>query len=103
MIRIAVIYPDSPGATFDHAYYTSKHMPMVQRLCGAACKSIAADRGVGGAEPGSKPANLAIGYLTFESLEAYGKSFGPNAAQILGDIPNYTNIKPIVQVSEVTL
>ena len=103
MIRIAVIYPDSPGATFDHAYYTSKHMPMVQRLCGPACKSIAADRGVGGAEPGSKPAHLAIGYLTFDSLAAYANSFGPNAAQILGDIPNYTNIKPIVQVSEITL
>jgi len=103
MIRVAVIYPDSPGARFDMKYYTSHHMPMVQRLCGPACKSIGADQGVSGGQPGSKPANLAIGYLTFDSVEAFQKSFGPNAGEILGDIPNYTNIPPIVQISEVTL
>jgi len=36
-------------------------------------------------------------------VEAFQKSFGPNAGEILGDIPNYTNIQPIVQISEVTL
>jgi hypothetical protein len=36
-------------------------------------------------------------------VDAFQKAFGPHAGEILGDIPNYTNIKPIVQVSEVTL
>jgi uncharacterized protein (TIGR02118 family) len=103
MIRIAVIYPDSPGAKFDMAYYTSHHMPMVKRLCGPACKSIAADKGIAGGEPGSKAANMAIGYLTFDTLEAFQSSFGPNAGEILADIPKYTNITPIIQISEVTL
>ena len=103
MIRIAVLYPDSPGAKFDMAYYTSKHMPMVKSCCGAACKSIAAERGVGGGEPGSKPPNLAIGYLTFDSLESFQKSFGPHAPEIMADVANYTNIKPVIQISEVTL
>ena len=103
MIRVIVLYPDGPGAKFDMAYYTSKHMPLVQRKCGLACKSIAAEKGVGGAEPGSKPAYLAIGYLTFDSVDAFQNSFGPHAGEIVGDIPNYTNIKPIIQISEVTL
>jgi uncharacterized protein (TIGR02118 family) len=103
MIRIAVLYPDSPGAKFDMAYYTSKHMPMVKSKCGAACKSIAAEKGVGGGEPGSKPPYLAIGYLTFDSVQAFQNSFGPHSGEILGDIPNYTNVKPIIQISEVTL
>jgi uncharacterized protein (TIGR02118 family) len=103
MIRVIVLYPDGPGAKFDMAYYTGKHMPLVQRKCGAACKSIAAEKGVGGAEPGSKPAYLAIGYLTFDSVDAFQKSFGPHAGEIVGDIPNYTNIQPIIQISEVTL
>jgi len=103
MIRVSVLYPDGPGAKFDHAYYTTKHMPMVKSKCGSACKTIAAEKGVGGGEPGSKPAYLAIGYLTFDSVDSFQKSFGPHSAEILGDIPNYTNIKPIVQISEVTL
>jgi uncharacterized protein (TIGR02118 family) len=103
MIRVIVLYPDGPGAKFDMTYYTSRHMPLVQRKCGPACKSIAAEKGVGGAEPGSKPTYLAIGYLTFDSVDAFQKSFGPHAGEIVGDIPNYTNIKPIIQVSEITL
>ena len=103
MIRVIVLYPDGPGAKFDMAYYTSHHMPLVKRLCGAACKSIAAEKGVGGADPGSKPTYQAIGYLTFDSVDAFQKAFGPHAGEIVGDIPNYTNIKPIIQISEITL
>jgi uncharacterized protein (TIGR02118 family) len=103
MIRVSVLYPDGPGARFDMGYYISKHMPMVKSKCGPACKSIAAEKGVAGGEPGSKATYVAIGYLTFDSVDAFQKSFGPHAGEILGDIPNYTNIKPIVQVSEVTL
>jgi len=103
MIRVIVLYPDSPGATFDMGYYVTHHMPMVQRKCAPACKSIAAEKGVGGAEPGSRPTYLAIGYLTFDSVEAFQKSFGPHAGEIVADIKNYTNIQPIIQISEITL
>jgi uncharacterized protein (TIGR02118 family) len=101
MVRVIILYPDSPGATFDMAYYTGSHLPMVRKKCGAACTSTAAEKGVSGAEPGSKPPYLAIGYLMFDSVESFGKSFGPHAAEIVGDVPNYTNIKPIIQISEV--
>jgi uncharacterized protein (TIGR02118 family) len=103
MIRVSVLYPNDAGATFDMAYYTGHHMPMVQRKCGTACKSITAEQGLSGGEPGSKPAYIAAGHLTFDSVEAFQKSFGPHASEILGDIPNYTNIKPVVQISKVTL
>ncbi len=103
MIRVTVLYPNKPDAKFDMAYYTSSHMPMVKQKCGAACKAIAAEKGLSGSEPGSKPANLAIGYLTFDSVDAFQKSFGPHAAEILADVPNYTNINPVIQISEVTL
>ncbi len=103
MIKVTVLYPNGEGTTFDMAYYVSKHMPMVQRKCAPACRSIAAEKGVGGGEPGSKAPYVAIGHLTFDSLEAFQKSFGPNAGEILADIPNYTNSRPIVQISEVTL
>jgi uncharacterized protein (TIGR02118 family) len=44
---------------------------------------------------------LAIGYLYFDRLSAYQNSFRPNAEKIRGDVPNYTNIQPVVQISEV--
>jgi uncharacterized protein (TIGR02118 family) len=100
MIRISVLYPNGDGIKFDMGYYTSKHMPMVQQKCGAPCKSIGADLGVGGGEPGSRAPYIAIGYLTFDSVDSFQKAFGPHAAQIMADIPNYTNSRPVVQISE---
>jgi len=103
MIRVSVMYPYGKGTTFDMAYYTSKHMPMVKRLCGAACKSIGADRGLNGGQAGSTPPYIAAGYLTFDSVEAFEQAFGPHAGEIMADIPNYTNATPVVQISEITL
>jgi uncharacterized protein (TIGR02118 family) len=46
---------------------------------------------------------VAIGHLWFDSVASFQGAFGPNADKILGDIPNYTNIEPIVQISEVMI
>ena len=103
MIKVSVLYPNNPGAKFDMAYYTSKHMPMVQRKCGPACKGVAAEQGLSGAEPGSTPAYIAVGHLLFDSVAAFQSGFGPHAPEILADIPNYTNTQPVVQISEIKL
>jgi len=102
MIKVSVLYPNSAGATFDMAYYTSKHLPMVQKKV-SSCKGVAAEQGVGGAEPGSKPTYIAIGHLLFDSVQSFQSGFGPHAPEILADIPNYTNTKPVIQISEITL
>jgi uncharacterized protein (TIGR02118 family) len=31
MIKVSVMYPNTPGARFDHAYYRDKHMPLITR------------------------------------------------------------------------
>ena len=38
-----------------------------------------------------------------DRLEAFQKGFGPHAKEILGDIPNYTDIAPVMQISEVVV
>ena len=30
MIKVSVMYPNKPGARFDHDYYRDKHMPLVK-------------------------------------------------------------------------
>lgn len=101
MIKITILYPNSEGKTFDMDYYAEKHMPMLDSLFGDSLKHLAIDEGVAGRTPDAPIPYLAIGYLYFNSLAEYQKAFGPNAEKILSDIPNYTNIQPIVQISEV--
>jgi uncharacterized protein (TIGR02118 family) len=72
-------------------------------MLGTACKSAAVEQGLGGATPGSPPAFSAMGHLHFDSVDAFQAAFGPHAGAIMGDIPNYTNVQPTIQVSEVKL
>lgn len=101
MVKVTIMYPNGEGKTFDMKYYREKHMPMVAELMGDAMKKYTIDEGVGGRMPGDPAPYMAIGYLWFESVEAYGKAFGPVAGKIVGDIPNYTNVEPVLQVSKV--
>ena len=103
MIKVSVLYPNSPGATFDMDYYLDKHMTMVEEKLGAACKNVEAEQGVAGGAPGAPAPFIAIGHLYFDSLEAFQKAFAPHADAIMADIPNYTNTKPTVQISEVRM
>jgi len=103
MIKVTVLYPNAPGARFDLDYYLSRHMPMVRDRCAPACRSIGVESGLAGGEPGSAPPYLAIGHLTFDSAAAFQQAFGPHAAEILADVPNYTNTRPIIQISDIKL
>lgn len=101
MIKVSVLYPANASTKFDMDYYCKNHMPMVQRKLGPACKSIAVEQGIAGGAPGAPPAYVAMGHLYFDSVEAFQAAFGPHASEIMSDIPNYTDIQPIIQVSEV--
>lgn len=101
MVKVAILYPNGEGKTFDMDYYSTKHMPMVAGLFGDAMKAMAIDKGMGGRTPEEPMPYLAVGYFYFNQLSDYENAFGANAEKILSDIPNYTNIEPIVQISEV--
>ena len=103
MIKVSVLYPNSDGCKFDVDYYCKSHLPMVRDKLGAACQGIAADKGLGGGEPGSKPTYVAMAHLFFQSVEAFQAAFGPQAEAILADIPNYTDVQPLIQISEVMI
>ena len=100
LVKVTIMYPNGDGKTFDMDYYSTKHMPMLAGLFGDALKHLEIDKGIAGRTPDDPVPYLAIGYLYFETLADYQNAFGPNAEKILGDIPNYTNIQPVVQISE---
>ena len=103
MIKVSVFYANGEGKHFDIGYYCEKHMTLVQRLCGPAVKKMAVEQGMSGMAPGSAAPFLAMGHLYFETLDAFQSSFGPHLNEIVSDVPNYTNIEPSIQISEVKL
>lgn len=103
MIKVSVFYPNEEGKKFDMEYYLNKHGALLQQKLGAALKGVAVEQGLGGAAPGSPATYIAMGHLYFDSVEAFQTAFGPHAESIMGDIPNFTDIQPTVQISEVKL
>lgn len=103
MIKVSVFYPERAGSKFDMDYYCNTHIPMVREKLGAACKGAAVEQGMSGATPGSRPGFIAMGHLYFKSVEEFQTALGPHAEAIMADIPNYTDIQPTLQISEVKI
>jgi len=103
MIRVTFLYPNKPGSRFNADYYIDSHMPLAIKLLGPALKAVSAEIGLSGAMPGSQAPNAAMASFTFESVEAFTAAVMPHYAELQADIPNYTDIEPIVQISEIRI
>jgi uncharacterized protein (TIGR02118 family) len=103
MIPISVFYPNQEGARFDMDYYLQKHMPMVRQKLGGAMRGMGVEQGIAGAMPGAPLPYRVIAHMTFDSMEAYQAAFEPHAQSIMADIANYTDLQPIVQISEIKI
>jgi uncharacterized protein (TIGR02118 family) len=100
MIRMSVLYPNRPGARFDFDYYLDRHIPMVQRLLTPlGTVGVEVDRGVGGGA-GLEAPFVGVAHLLFSSLDAMGQAMAKHQAEIVADIPRYTDIEPQIQISE---
>jgi uncharacterized protein (TIGR02118 family) len=103
MIKVSVLYPFKEGVGFDMNYYLNSHIPMVREKLGHACKGAAVEHGITGGAPGSNPAYIVMGHLLFDTVESFQAAFAQHAAIFMADIPNYTAIEPVIQISEVKL
>ncbi len=102
-IKVNVLYTQSEGSTFNMDYYCNNHVPMVKKTLRNALLSVSVSKGLGGGVPNSLPRYEVIGCLFFESMEIFQNSFGPNAEVIGKDAVNFTNIEPVIQISEIVL
>ena len=99
MVRVSVMYPKQSGGKFDFDYYLKSHIPMAKKLVGAALKKVEVYKGAGA--PGGAPETyVAVASLFFDSVDAFGAAFGPVAEKVMADVPNYTNLQPVVQIEE---
>lgn len=103
MINVSIFYPNTEGSRFDLDYYLNQHMPMTLEKLNPALRRVSVEHGLSGAIPGVTPEFAAICHLYFDSVEAFQAAFGPHAAALQSDIPNYTDVRPIIQISEVKI
>lgn len=101
MILVSVMYPGGADTTFDHDYYLARHMPLVRErwspLGLLKSQVVRAD-----AQPdGKPPAFPVMAHLTFESQETFDAAGKAHGREIFSDIKNFTNAKPVTQVSTI--
>lgn len=105
MINISSIYPKQDDGTFDYEYYLNTHMPMSIDLLSKApgFKGVSVETGMEIDYPEIKSRYFAMCHYYFDTLENFLSAFMPHAETLQGDIPNYTNVDPVTQISEVQI
>ena len=100
MVIFSVLYPATPGARFDQAYYDDVHIPLAKDAFSATgLKSVQVLKGLQGPD-GSPAPYVVIVNITFRDAAALQASLGgPRAAEVLGDVAKFTDITPVTQVS----
>ena len=101
LIKISIMYPFAEGKTFNMEYYETKHMPMVAGYLGTNLVKYTIEKGVASGIPGQPMAYMAIGTFYVKSLPDYQAAIGPNRSMIREDFKNYTDVVPVILVSEV--
>ena len=105
MVRISIFYPNRPDGRFDMAYYLDTHMPASIARLGAAkgFRGVSVDKGIGGGAPGAPPAYVAMCQYLFDTAADFMAAFGAHAEFLQSDMANYTDIEPVIQLSEVAI
>lgn len=101
LIKVSVMYPFAEGKTFNMEYYETRHMPMVAGFLGANLVKYTIEKGLASGIPNQPLPFMAIGIFYVKSLSDYQAAIGPNRDAIRADFPNYTNVAPVILVSEV--
>jgi uncharacterized protein (TIGR02118 family) len=96
MIRVLVAYPRSEGTRFDADYYIATHMDLVRTKLPGIVRAEA-DVALDDTQP-----YHAVAHMVFDSIESFGAAMGsPAAAEVIGDVVNYTDIAPSMQISRI--
>ena len=105
MIKISILYPNKKGGRFDMRYYAETHMPLAIALLSVHCgyKGVSVERGLGGLVSKTDAVYVVMCHFLFDSTEDFVQAFTPHAARLQSDIPNYTDIEPVIEVNEVVL
>ena len=103
MIKVSILYLNTPGSHFDMAYYSTKHIPLAMKLLANGLHKTEVDAGIQGTAPGQPPPFFGGCQFYFDSIDAFLEVWKLAAADLTADIPKYTDVTPIIQFNEVKL
>jgi len=99
MIRISALYPNEAGSHFDAADYVGRHEPLAREMLSPhGLLEIRSTTGIANLD-GTPPAYWAISELIFASRADFDAALANCGEAIFADVPNYTSVTPILQVS----
>jgi uncharacterized protein (TIGR02118 family) len=101
LIKVSIMYPFAEGKTFNMEYYETKHMPMVAGFLGSNLVKYTIEKGLSSGIPNQPLPYVAIGTFYIKSLSDYQAAIAPNRDAIRADFPNYTEVAPVILVSEI--
>jgi uncharacterized protein (TIGR02118 family) len=103
MIKVSVLYPNTPGSRFDTDYYVKTHMPLAMRLLKKGLRRTEVDAGLQGTAPNEPPAFHGGCQFYFDTIDAFVAAWGPAAQELQTDIPRYTDVAPVIQFNELKI
>ncbi len=99
-LLVTAMYPNKSGSRFDLDYFLQKHIPLLkERWSNMGMDNVRLVRGLGLAD-GGEAAYRVITLMSFRSMQDFQNAAGAHVAEIIGDIPNFTDAPPVVQISE---
>lgn len=102
MVRVGIPHPNKPVGRFDHECYARTHMKLVgERLRSLGLVSIEACRVASADDKAGTSAYTAMAHLAFRSEAALRASFAKHLEEMSADVSNYTNIEPLMMVTEI--
>ncbi len=101
MLRMTVLYPAGEDATFDWDYYRGSHMALVgDRFGPHMAREPEVTRGVS-LVPKGDAAFACTAAMYFADRDALNAALQAGGMDIPNDIPNFTNVQPVMQLDEV--
>jgi uncharacterized protein (TIGR02118 family) len=70
---------------------------------GRSCRFYTVDKGLAGGSADEPPTYVGMCHIYCDSVESFQAGFGPHAEEIMADIPRYTDLTPVIQISEVVV
>lgn len=102
MFKVTVLYPREVEDDFNVAYYLDSHTPFLKELLGPyGLVKVDIEIGIAGAAPGSEPPYELICGIFFSDLQSLQSGMDSEGPTLIADIPNFTSVVPIMQISRV--
>lgn len=101
MVKISIIYPNRKNSWFDMDYYINRHLPVTIKFMSGrpGFRGLSVDKGLKSEFWNSKSIFIAQCNFLFDTEKDFFNAYKSHADKIKNDIKNYTDIKPVIQIS----